>query len=306
MATAIRGSELSRRRRVAVMAGMALLTAAAVWLATPALAAKTHTIAMDGTRFIPETITVKQGDRVVWVNKDPFPHTATAGGTFDSGSVAAGQSWSVCGAQARRVRLRLHATSGHERHGGRAMSALGTFIRGTWKSVLVSIVLGVSLAGCGGGGGGSDPVPTSQVPQLPLDPQLVAAGQQTFRFDTFGDETFWTDTLRMNKVIESAVDPLTAASVGLKIDAAALPADVVKGVTDGTIPLNDPQTTLALLNLNAVVGVKGQVSKRRRRQAATRSRRYHVRAVPFHRVQGRAGHSTRCCRCEDQPCGNCR
>jgi hypothetical protein len=68
------------------------------------------------------------------------------------------------------------------------------------------------------------------VPQTPLDPQLVAAGQQTFRFDTFGDETFWTDTLKMNTVIESAVDPLTAASVGLKIDAAALPAEVVKGV----------------------------------------------------------------------------
>src|SRR5512140_1925388 len=130
----------------------------------------------------------------------------------------------------------------------------------TWGSVMVCIALGVSLAGCGGGGS-DDNVPASRVPQLPLDPQLVAAGQQTFRHDTFGDETFWTDTLKMNKVIESAVDPLTAASVGLKIDAGALPAEVVKGVTDGTIPLNDPQTTLALLSLNAVVGVKGQVSK---------------------------------------------
>jgi len=78
--------------------------------------------------------------------------------------------------------------------------------------------------------------------------------------NTFGDETFWTDTLQMNKMIEPAVDPLTAASVGLKIDAAALPP-VVKGVTDGSIPLDDPQTTLALLSLNAVVGVQGQVSK---------------------------------------------
>lgn len=117
-----------------------------------------------------------------------------------------------------------------------------------------------ALTACGGGG--SDAVaPVSQVPQLPLDPQLVAAGQQTFRFDTFGDETFWTDTLKMNTVIESAVDPLTAASVGLKIDAAALPAQVVQGVVDGSIPLDDPQTTLALLSLDAVVGVKGQVSK---------------------------------------------
>jgi hypothetical protein len=109
-------------------------------------------------------------------------------------------------------------------------------------------------------GGGQ--VPQQKLdPQPPLDPQVVAAGQRTFRFDTFGDETFWTDVLKMNTLIESAVDPLTAASVGLKIDAAALPAEVVTGVIDGTIPLDDPQTTLALLSLNAVVGVKGQVSK---------------------------------------------
>ena len=91
MTTTIRASELSRTRR---LAGMVLLIAAAAWLATPALAAKTHTVAMDGTRFVPETITVKQGDRVVWVNKDPFPHTATADRTFDSKSIAVGESWS--------------------------------------------------------------------------------------------------------------------------------------------------------------------------------------------------------------------
>jgi plastocyanin len=94
MTIAIRASDVSRMRRLALMTGMVLFMAAAVWLATPALAAKTHTVAMDGTRFVPETITVKQGDRVVWVNKDPFPHTATAKGTFDSKSVAAGKSWS--------------------------------------------------------------------------------------------------------------------------------------------------------------------------------------------------------------------
>ena len=94
MITAIRAPEASPTRRLAVMAGTVLLMAAAAWFATPAAAAKTHTVAMDGTRFIPETITVKRGDRVVWVNKDPFPHTATAGRTFDSKSIAAGQSWS--------------------------------------------------------------------------------------------------------------------------------------------------------------------------------------------------------------------
>ena len=136
---------------------------------------------------------------------------------------------------------------------------MNTLIRKAWLPAAVSVAVGVSLASCAGFD--YKAAPASQVPQLPLDPQLVAAGQQTFRYDTFGDETFWTDVLKMNTVIESAVDPLTAASVGLKIDAAALPAAVVAGVIGGTIPLNDPQTTLALLSLNAVVGVKGKVSK---------------------------------------------
>jgi hypothetical protein len=122
---------------------------------------------------------------------------------------------------------------------------------------------GGSIGGNGGNGGnhggsigGSI---GSQVPQVPLDPKVVAAGQETFRHDTFGDETFWTDVLRMNTVIETAVDPLTAASVGLKIDADALPATVVQGIQDGSIPLDDPQTTLALLSLDAVLGAKGEV-----------------------------------------------
>ncbi|MGN6341423.1 MAG: hypothetical protein ACTHML_10690 [Ginsengibacter sp.] len=95
----------------------------------------------------------------------------------------------------------------------------------------------------------------------PLDQELVKQGQQVFRYWTFGDETFWTDVLQMNKVIETAVDPTTALSVGLKVDATAIPAAVVAGIQDGSVSLTDPQTTLALLSLNAVVGVKGEVSK---------------------------------------------
>ena len=61
----------------------------------PALsAAATHTVTIDGTKFNPEAITVKTGDTVVWVNKDPFPHTATSqAGGFDSKEIAAGKSW---------------------------------------------------------------------------------------------------------------------------------------------------------------------------------------------------------------------
>ena len=88
---------------------------------------------------------------------------------------------------------------------------------------------------------------------------LAKQGQQIFRFDTFGDETQWSDALRMHEVIRTAVDPKTALSVGLKVDAQALPAAVVKGIQDGSISLTSPETTVALLKLNAVVGLKGQV-----------------------------------------------
>jgi hypothetical protein len=92
-----------------------------------------------------------------------------------------------------------------------------------------------------------------------LDPTLVAQGRQVFRLDTFGDETQWTDTLRMHEVIRSAVDPVTALSVGLKVDAEALPPAVVEGIQNGNISLTSPATTVALLKLDAVVGVKGTV-----------------------------------------------
>jgi hypothetical protein len=85
-------------------------------------------------------------------------------------------------------------------------------------------------------------------------PQQLAQGQQTFRFDTYGDETFWTDTLRMHEVISSGVSPATALSVGLKVDADAVPPGTLESAD-----LNSPATTVALLKLNAVVGLKGTV-----------------------------------------------
>ena len=91
------------------------------------------------------------------------------------------------------------------------------------------------------------------------DPSLVAQGMQIFRFDTFGDEAQWTDTLKMHQAISAAVDPTTALSVGLKVDAQALPQAVVDGIKNGSVDLKSPATTLALLKLDAVVGVKGTV-----------------------------------------------
>jgi len=91
------------------------------------------------------------------------------------------------------------------------------------------------------------------------DPVLLAEGQKIFRSDTFGDESFWTDTLRMHEVIRTAVDPVTALSVGLKVDAQALPAAVADGIRNGSVDLNSPDTTVALLKHDAVVGLKGKV-----------------------------------------------
>ncbi len=95
--------------------------------------------------------------------------------------------------------------------------------------------------------------------------QMIEQGRQVFRFDTFGDEVFWTDKLKLHRAIEGAklggvgagVSPKTALSVGLKVDMDALPADLVAKVKKSEVDMDDPATTLALLKLNAVVGVKG-------------------------------------------------
>ena len=60
----------------------------------------THTVAIEAVAFTPASITIMAGDSIVWVNKDPFPHTVTAAGAFDSGSIAAGKSWRFTAKQA--------------------------------------------------------------------------------------------------------------------------------------------------------------------------------------------------------------
>jgi hypothetical protein len=84
-------------------------------------------------------------------------------------------------------------------------------------------------------------------------------GQEIFRFDTFGDERFWTDRLRLHRVIESALDPLTALQLGLRVDAEALPDDFPDRLANGEIDLTDPETTLDLIDLDAVLGIVGTV-----------------------------------------------
>jgi hypothetical protein len=99
--------------------------------------------------------------------------------------------------------------------------------------------------------------------------QMIEEGRQIFRFDTFGDEAFWGDALKLHQAIAGAklggvgagLSPKAALEVGLKVDMDALPPDLVQQVKDKKVDLDDPATTVALLKLNAVVGVKGFLTK---------------------------------------------
>ena len=96
--------------------------------------------------------------------------------------------------------------------------------------------------------------------------RTVDQGRRIFRFDTFGSEAFFGDALQLHKAIAGAknggvgpgVSPKTALAVGLKVDADALPENLKGQIKAGKVNLDDPATTLALLKLNAVVGLTGK------------------------------------------------
>jgi Di-haem oxidoreductase, putative peroxidase len=95
--------------------------------------------------------------------------------------------------------------------------------------------------------------------------RMIAEGKHTFRYDTFGDEAFWGDALKLHRAVAGAkqggvgagVSPATALAVGLKVDVDALPDLLRSQIAQGAVDLHSPATTLALLRLNAVVGVTG-------------------------------------------------
>jgi len=95
--------------------------------------------------------------------------------------------------------------------------------------------------------------------------EFLEDGRATFRFDTFGDEVFWGDALHLHEAIKGAnlggvgpgISPTTALSLGLKVDVDALPQPLINRLKQGRVDLNDPATTVALLKLNAVLGVQG-------------------------------------------------
>ena len=96
--------------------------------------------------------------------------------------------------------------------------------------------------------------------------RLIEEGRHIFRFDTFGSEAFFGDALQLHKAIAGAknggvgpgVSPKTALAVGLKVDANALPQKLKVQLKAGKVDLDNPATTLALLRLDAVLGLTGR------------------------------------------------
>lgn len=145
--------------------------------------------------------------------------------------------------------------------------------------VLIMVLAGIVVAGCAGPKQSVTGTPTPQAPivsqvdtgtendkLINMSAQnMVEAGREIFRHDTFGDEAYWGDTLKLHQAIAGAanggvgggVDPKTALAVGLKVDVDALPKDLVDNLKAGKVNLSDPAITVALLQLDAVVGVKG-------------------------------------------------
>jgi hypothetical protein len=116
------------------------------------------------------------------------------------------------------------------------------------------------------------PTPPATAPaQVPADPVVkdainrITAGRQIFRFNTFGDEEFWGGALRLHEAIAgeanggvgAGVSPTLALQLGLKVDVDALPRRLRQQLRRGDVDLNDPAVTVALLQLKAVVGVRG-------------------------------------------------
>ena len=139
-----------------------------------------------------------------------------------------------------------------------------------WAAILLPLLFFIAVAVMVSRGPGSPPRGTPSETQIDkaIDQnarQMVAKGRQIFRFDTFGDEAFWGNTLKLHQAIEGAalggvgpgLSPNAALAVGLKVDVDALPGSLQSDLKHGRVNLNDPAVTVALLQLNSVVGVSG-------------------------------------------------
>jgi len=136
-------------------------------------------------------------------------------------------------------------------------------------------LLFASAIACSNGANGSTESASENVPRCPsddaatpatVDPNaMLSEGQKTFRYETFGNEAFWGDSLQLHRAIEgekhggvgAGLTPRRAISFGLKVDVDALPIILVSGVKKHAVNLDDVGTMLALLRNDAVIGVKG-------------------------------------------------
>ncbi len=115
---------------------------------------------------------------------------------------------------------------------------------------------GEADAGGGPGDRGGGDQAQAHDPFFEAAAKMLAEGRETFRFDTFGDEAFWSGVLGLDRAI-ARVSPRQALAVGLKVDVDALSAGLVAALRAGKVDLDDPAVTRRLLKANAVVGVTG-------------------------------------------------
>ena len=142
-------------------------------------------------------------------------------------------------------------------------------------AVLLFSCLAVAPARSDQAAGQSAPpaIPSLDARSLDLAVAEITRGRRIFRHDTFGNEAFWGDQLRLHESIAGranggtgpGLSPSAALKLGLKVDANALPAGLKTALREGRVDLDDPATTLALLKLDAVVGVRGLFDADQRR-----------------------------------------
>lgn len=110
---------------------------------------------------------------------------------------------------------------------------------------------------------GSEPAP--EAVEAAPDPvqahaqDMIDRGRQVFRFDRMGSHTFFSRTLKIHQAL-NGVSPRAALSLGLKVDADALPPSVIDAIQQGEVDLDDPAVTRLLIDLDAVVGIQGQIT----------------------------------------------
>jgi hypothetical protein len=145
------------------------------------------------------------------------------------------------------------------------------------KVVTLLLISVAAITALSLGSAGQQPIRPAQ-PQAALVPaagpeadalRMIKEGRQTFRHDTFGDEAFWGDALKLHLAVAGeklggvgpGLSPKAALAAGLKVDAEALPAALVQQLKQQQVDLDSPATTIALLKLDAVVGVKAFLDK---------------------------------------------